>query len=124
MSHRSWRREYHDWNGTQGKIKRSGSIFRKLIRQIFSKFSGGQPKDEVECYTGTGDVKYHLGTSYDRLTRGGKRIHLSLAANPSHLELVNPTVLEKTRTKQYFSNDLDRSKNMGILIHGDGSFAG
>ncbi|KAI9128126.1 hypothetical protein K1719_001119 [Acacia pycnantha] len=101
-----------------------GNVVRKPIRQIFSEFSGGQPEDEVECYTGTGDVKYHLGTSYDRPTRGGKRIHLSLLANPSHLEAVNPVVLGKTRAKQYFSNDSDRSKNMGILIHGDGSFAG
>ncbi|KAK4414283.1 2-oxoglutarate dehydrogenase, mitochondrial [Sesamum alatum] len=92
---------------------------------IFSEFSGGtKPVDEVGLYTGTGDVKYHLGTSYDRPTRGGKRIHLSLVANPSHLEAVDPVVIGKTRAKQYYSNDVDRTKNMGILIHGDGSFAG
>ncbi|KAF7811343.1 2-oxoglutarate dehydrogenase, mitochondrial-like [Senna tora] len=101
-----------------------GNVVRKPIRQIFSEFSGGQPEDEVGFYTGTGDVKYHLGTSYDRPTRGGKRIHLSLVANPSHLEAVNPVVIGKTRAKQYYSNDIDRTKNMGILIHGDGSFAG
>ncbi|GKC50092.1 2-oxoglutarate dehydrogenase, mitochondrial-like protein [Tanacetum coccineum] len=75
-------------------------------------------------FTLTGDVKYHLGTSYDRPTRGGKRIHLSLVANPSHLEAVDPVVIGKTRAKQYYSNDVDRTKNMGILIHGDGSFPG
>ncbi|KAG6383476.1 hypothetical protein SASPL_115243 [Salvia splendens] len=92
---------------------------------IFNEFSGGtKPLDEVGLYTGTGDVKYHLGTSYDRATRGGKRIHLSLVANPSHLEAVDPVVVGKTRAKQYFSNDVDRTKNLGILIHGDGSFAG
>lgn len=101
-----------------------GNVVRKPMRQIFNEFSGGTPEEEVECYTGTGDVKYHLGTSCDRPTRGGKRIHLSLMANPSHLEAVNPVVLGKTRAKQYFKNDPDRSKNMGILIHGDGSFAG
>ncbi|KAG2723702.1 hypothetical protein I3843_02G159500 [Carya illinoinensis] len=90
-----------------------------------SEFSGGtKPVDEVGLYTGTGDVKYHLGTSYDRPTRGGKRIHLSLVANPSHLEAVDPVVVGKTRAKQYYSNDADRIKNMGVLIHGDGSFAG
>nr|KYP50752.1 hypothetical protein KK1_027441 [Cajanus cajan] len=57
-------------------------------------------------------------------SRGGKRIHLSLVANPSHLEAVNPVVVGKTRAKQYYSDDVDRTKNMGVLIHGDGSFAG
>ncbi|KAF7820480.1 2-oxoglutarate dehydrogenase, mitochondrial-like [Senna tora] len=101
-----------------------GNVVRKPLRQIFSEFSGGQPEDEVGLYTGTGDVKYHLGTSYDRPTRGAKRIHLSLVANPSHLEAVDPVVVGKTRAKQYFSNDVDRTKHMAILIHGDGSFAG
>lgn len=102
-----------------------GNVVRKPIRQIFFEFSGGQTAEKEDgFYTGTGDVKYHLGTSYDRPTRGGKRIHLSLVANPSHLEAVNPVVIGKTRAKQYYSNDTNRTKNMGILIHGDGSFAG
>ncbi|KAK6119196.1 hypothetical protein DH2020_047070 [Rehmannia glutinosa] len=91
----------------RGRLNVLGNVVRKPLRQIFSEFSGGtKPVDEVGLYTGTGDVKYHLGTSYDRPTRGGKRIHLSLVANPSHLEAVDP------------------NKNMGVLIHGDGSFAG
>ncbi|KAK6143283.1 hypothetical protein DH2020_023631 [Rehmannia glutinosa] len=109
----------------RGRLNVLGNVVRKPLRQIFSEFSGGtKPVDEVGLYTGTGDVKYHLGTSYDRPTRGGKRIHLSLVANPSHLEAVDPVVVGKTRAKQYYSNDIDRTKNMGILIHGDGSFAG
>ncbi|KAL9238197.1 hypothetical protein vseg_012658 [Gypsophila vaccaria] len=109
----------------RGRLNVLGNVVRKPLRQIFSEFSGGtKPTDEVGLYTGTGDVKYHLGTSYDRPTRGGKRIHLSLVANPSHLEAVNPVVVGKTRAKQYYSNDVDRTKNMAILIHGDGSFAG
>ncbi|KAH9603415.1 hypothetical protein KSS87_022982 [Heliosperma pusillum] len=109
----------------RGRLNVLGNVVRKPLRQIFSEFSGGtKPTDEVGLYTGTGDVKYHLGTSYDRPTRGGKRIHLSLVANPSHLEAVNPVVLGKTRAKQYYSSDDDRTKNLGILIHGDGSFAG
>ncbi|XP_031485503.1 uncharacterized protein LOC116254317 [Nymphaea colorata] len=109
----------------RGRLNVLGNVVRKPLRQIFSEFSGGtKPVDEVGLYTGTGDVKYHLGTSYDRPTRGGKRIHLSLVANPSHLEAVDPVVLGKTRAKQYYSNDVDRTKNMGVLIHGDGSFAG
>ncbi|XWS66030.1 hypothetical protein CRYUN_Cryun05aG0165100 [Craigia yunnanensis] len=109
----------------RGRLNVLGNVVRKPLRQIFSEFSGGtKPVDEVGLYTGTGDVKYHLGTSYDRPTRGGKRIHLSLVANPSHLEAVDPVVVGKTRAKQYYSNDVDRTKNMAILIHGDGSFAG
>ncbi|KAF2318683.1 hypothetical protein GH714_010040 [Hevea brasiliensis] len=77
----------------RGRLNVLGNVVRKPLRQIFSEFSGGtKPVDEVGLYTGTGDVKYHLGTSYDRPTRGGKRIHLSLVANPSHLEAVDPVV--------------------------------
>ncbi|GLJ06329.1 hypothetical protein SUGI_0036560 [Cryptomeria japonica] len=109
----------------RGRLNVLGNVVRKPLRQIFSEFSGGtKPVEEVGSYTGTGDVKYHLGTSYDRPTRGGKRIHLSLVANPSHLEAVDPVVIGKTRAKQYYSNDKERTKNMAILIHGDGSFAG
>ncbi|GJR88131.1 2-oxoglutarate dehydrogenase, mitochondrial-like protein [Tanacetum coccineum] len=77
----------------RGRLNVLGNVVRKPLRQIFSEFSGGiRPIEEVGLYTGTGDVKYHLGTSYDRPTRGGKRIHLSLVANPSHLEAVDPVV--------------------------------
>ncbi|CAN8251494.1 unnamed protein product [Cochlearia groenlandica] len=109
----------------RGRLNVLGNVVRKPLRQIFSEFSGGtKPIDEVGLYTGTGDVKYHLGTSYDRPTRGGKHLHLSLLANPSHLEAVDPVVMGKTRAKQYYTKDQNRTKNMGILIHGDGSFAG
>lgn len=109
----------------RGRLNVLGNVVRKPLRQIFSEFSGGtKPVSEVGSYTGTGDVKYHLGTSYDRPTRGGKRIHLSLVANPSHLEAVDPVVVGKTRAKQYYSNDKERTKNVAVLIHGDGSFAG
>jgi len=110
----------------RGRLNVLGNVVRKPLRQIFSEFSGGTKpaSDEFGSYTGTGDVKYHLGTSYDRPTRGGKRIHLSLVANPSHLEAVDPVVVGKTRAKQYYSNDKERKKNLAVLIHGDGSFAG
>ncbi|KAI0498276.1 hypothetical protein KFK09_021517 [Dendrobium nobile] len=108
----------------RGRLNVLGNVVRKPLRQIFSEFDKKTHKDEDGLYTGTGDVKYHLGTSYDRPTRGGRRIHLSLVANPSHLEAVDPVVVGKARAKQYYSNDVDRTKNMGVLIHGDGSFAG
>lgn len=108
----------------RGRLNVLGNVVRKPLRQIFSEFSGGTKPAEGESYTGSGDVKYHLGTSYDRPTRGGKRIHLSLVANPSHLEAVDPVVVGKTRAKQYYTKDINRTKNMGVLLHGDGSFAG
>ncbi|CAN1148790.1 2-oxoglutarate dehydrogenase, mitochondrial [Linum perenne] len=113
----------------RGRLNVLGNVFRKPLAQIFSEFDK-KAKHHVDDddvggrYMGTGDVKYHLGTSYDRPTRGGNRIHLSLMANPSHLEAVDPVVLGKTRAKQYYFKDFDRTKNMGVLIHGDGSFAG
>jgi len=62
-------------------------VVRKPLRQIFSEFAGVGPDGDGKEYFGTGDVKYHLGTSYDRPTTSGKRVHLSLLANPSHLEV-------------------------------------
>lgn len=74
--------------------------------------------------TGSGDVKYHLGTSYDRPTHRGKTIHLSLLANPSHLEAVNTIVLGKCRARQFYEGDDTRRGTMPILLHGDGAFSG
>ncbi|GJX31507.1 2-oxoglutarate dehydrogenase, mitochondrial-like protein [Tanacetum coccineum] len=77
----------------RGRLNVLGNVVRKPLRQIFSEFSEGiRPIEEVGLYTGTANVKYHLGTSYDRPTRGGKRIHLSLVANPGHLEAMDPIV--------------------------------
>jgi len=74
---------------------------------------------------GSGDVKYHLGYSNDRRTRSGKTVHLSLVANPSHLEAANTVVLGKTRAKQHYLEDEgSRRKAMSILLHGDAAFAG
>lgn len=109
----------------RGRLNVLGNVVRKPLRHIFSEFSGGiKPVGEDGSYTGSGDVKYHLGTSYDRPTRSGKNIHLSLVANPSHLEAVAPVVIGKTRAKQYYSNDKERRKNMAVIMHGDGSFSG
>ena len=76
-----------------------------------------------EDVQGSGDVKYHLGTSADR-DFDGNIVHLSLTANPSHLEVVDPVVLGKVRAKQHQRDDTDRSQVMGLLIHGDAAFAG
>ncbi len=75
-----------------GRLNVLANVVRKPLRQIFSEFAGAGPDGESKEYFGTGDVKYHLGTSYDRPTASGKRVHLSLLANPSHLE-VSPLLL-------------------------------
>ena len=74
-------------------------------------------------WKGSGDVKYHLGASSDREFDGNK-VHLSLTANPSHLEIVDPVVLGKARAKQDQLQDKERSKVMPLLLHGDAAFAG
>ncbi len=72
---------------TAGRLNVLANVVRKPLRQIFSEFAGVTPDAESGEWSGTGDVKYHLGTSYDRPTTSGKRVHLSLLANPSHLEV-------------------------------------
>ena len=71
-------------------------------------------------WSSSGDVKYHLGTSMDRSYPDGRRVHLSLVANPSHLEAVNPVVIGKVRAKQYLSGNReeDKLKHMPVLLHG------
>lgn len=68
-----------------GRLNILANVVRKPMQQIFAEFGGMKPQGD--SYFGTGDVKYHLGTSYDRPTVSGKRVHLSLMANPSHLEV-------------------------------------
>ncbi|MBZ0122583.1 MAG: 2-oxoglutarate dehydrogenase E1 component, partial [Roseovarius sp.] len=96
-------------------------VLGKPYRAIFNEFQGGSFKpDEVD---GSGDVKYHLGASSDR-EFDGNTVHLSLTANPSHLEAVNPVVLGKVRAKQDQWHDADRTKVLPVLLHGDAAFAG
>lgn len=105
----------------RGRLNVLANIMRKPYRAIFSEFAGvmSNPED----IQGSGDVKYHLGTSADR-EFDGKTVHLSLTANPSHLEAVNTVVLGKVRAKQNQRNDADRTKVMGLLLHGDAAFIG
>ena len=105
----------------RGRLNVLANVMGKPFRAIFSEFQG-QPAhpDDVQ---GSGDVKYHLGTSSDR-DFDGNVIHLSLTANPSHLEAVNPVVIGKVRAKQRQHQDTDRTKVMSLLLHGDAAFAG
>jgi 2-oxoglutarate dehydrogenase E1 component len=114
----------------RGRLNVLTQVMSKPHRAIFHEFKGGSFKpDEVE---GSGDVKYHLGASSDREFDGNK-VHMSLTANPSHLEIVNPVVMGKARAKQdmiatEFEGDIiplrERVKVMPLLLHGDAAFAG
>eukprot|EP01111_Echinosteliopsis_oligospora_P000442 TRINITY_DN1046_c0_g1_i1.p1 TRINITY_DN1046_c0_g1~~TRINITY_DN1046_c0_g1_i1.p1 ORF type:complete len:1033 (-),score=255.52 TRINITY_DN1046_c0_g1_i1:43-3141(-) len=108
----------------RGRLNVLANVVRKPLPTIFSEFNGGVVTNETDEYTLSGDVKYHLGTSYDRPTNSGKLIHLSLVANPSHLEAVAPVVEGKTRAKQFYAEDKDRSTVLPIIMHGDAAFAG
>jgi 2-oxoglutarate dehydrogenase E1 component len=106
----------------RGRLNVLSQVMGKPHRVIFHEFKGGSASpDEVD---GSGDVKYHLGASSDREFDGNK-VHLSLTANPSHLEIVDPVVLGKVRAKQDQLNDyIERVKVLPLLIHGDAAFAG
>jgi 2-oxoglutarate dehydrogenase E1 component len=105
----------------RGRLSVLANVMGKPYRAIFNEFQGGSFKPED--VDGSGDVKYHLGASSDR-EFDGNEVHLSLTANPSHLEAVNPVVLGKVRAKQAQMNDTDRSKVLPVLLHGDAAFAG
>ncbi|HYA06551.1 MAG TPA: 2-oxoglutarate dehydrogenase E1 component [Xanthobacteraceae bacterium] len=107
----------------RGRLNVLAQVMAKPQRAIFHEFKGGSSlPNEIE---GSGDVKYHLGASSDR-EFDRHRVHLSLTANPSHLEIVDPVVLGKVRAKQdqYGATPEDRTMVMPLLIHGDASFAG
>ncbi len=106
----------------RGRLNVLANVMAKPYRQIFHEFQGGAANPaEVE---GSGDVKYHLGASSDR-EFDNNRVHLSLTANPSHLEAEDAVVLGKARAKQYQLGDTtNRSSVLPLLLHGDAAFAG
>jgi 2-oxoglutarate dehydrogenase E1 component len=105
----------------RGRLNVLANFLRKPFSAIFHEFKGGSSTpDEVE---GSGDVKYHLGSSSDR-EFDGNLVHLSLTANPSHLEIVDPVVLGKARAKQDQRGDRERITVLPLIIHGDAAFAG
>jgi 2-oxoglutarate dehydrogenase E1 component len=109
----------------RGRLNVLAAVMGKPYQVIFHEFQGGSslPSD-IE---GSGDVKYHLGASSDR-EFDGNSVHLSLTANPSHLEIVNPVVIGKARAKQAFTlretPDAGRGHVLPLLLHGDAAFAG
>lgn len=108
----------------RGRLNVLANVLGKPYKVIFHEFSGGSANPED--VGGSGDVKYHLGTSSDREFDGIK-VHMSLMPNPSHLETVDPVVLGKVRAYQVLNDDIgkDRHKQvLPVLIHGDAAFAG
>jgi 2-oxoglutarate dehydrogenase E1 component len=109
----------------RGRLNVLAAVMGKPYHVIFHEFQGGStlPSD-IE---GSGDVKYHMGASSDR-SFDDNSVHLSLTANPSHLEIVNPVVLGKARAKQAFTlretPDAGRGHVLPLLLHGDAAFAG
>jgi len=105
----------------RGRLNVLTNVMGKSFTAVFSEFQGqsSQPDDVL----GSGDVKYHMGTSSDR-DFDGNTIHLSLTANPSHLEFVNPVVIGKVRAKQVQRNDTQSTAVLPLLLHGDAAFAG
>jgi 2-oxoglutarate dehydrogenase E1 component len=105
----------------RGRLNVLANILNKTYEEIFKEFEGKGAEDEGLF---EGDVKYHLGFSGDMVTRNGKKVHMSLSPNPSHLETVNPVVKGLTRAKMEKRYNSDMDKIAPILIHGDSSIAG
>ncbi|MGB0684661.1 MAG: multifunctional oxoglutarate decarboxylase/oxoglutarate dehydrogenase thiamine pyrophosphate-binding subunit/dihydrolipoyllysine-residue succinyltransferase subunit [Planctomycetota bacterium] len=105
----------------RGRLNVLANILNKEYRIIFDEFEGGLLPGESE---GSGDVKYHLGQRGNYTTPDGKEIEVILAANPSHLEAVDPVVCGQVRAYQDLDGDDDRRRTLGILIHGDAAFTG
>ncbi len=104
----------------RGRLNVLVNIMEKPASLIFAEFEEKFDPQTTEY----SDVKYHLGYSNYRTTKSGKKIKLSLAFNPSHLEAVNPVVLGSVRARQTILNDIKKEKFIGVLVHGDAAFVG
>jgi 2-oxoglutarate dehydrogenase E1 component len=105
----------------RGRLNVLTNIMQKSYEEVFSEFEDNYTPGMV---MGDGDVKYHKGYSSDWTTYHGHQVHLTLTANPSHLEAVNPVALGRVRAKQRRLGDTERRRVMGVLIHGDAAFPG
>ncbi|VIO87576.1 2-oxoglutarate dehydrogenase E1 component, mitochondrial precursor, putative [Brugia malayi] len=104
----------------RGRLNMLANVCRQPLSVILSQFSTLEPADE-----GSGDVKYHLGISLERLNRvSGRKIKIAVVANPSHLEAVDPIVLGKVRAESFYNGDENGDRTMAILLHGDAAFSG
>ncbi len=104
----------------RGRLNVLANLLGKRTENIFWSFDDPDP----DQHRGSGDVLYHMGHSTDWRTSAGHRLHISLCFNPSHLEFVNPVAMGRCRAKQDRIQDVEHSKVLNILIHGDAAFAG
>ncbi|KAL0893530.1 hypothetical protein ABMA27_013726 [Loxostege sticticalis] len=104
----------------RGRLNMLVNVCRKQLNDIFAQFKPMEPKEP-----GSGDIKYHLGTYIHRfIRRTNKYIKVSMSANPSHLEVVSPVVVGKTKAEQFWKGDSTGEKVMAIIMHGDAAFSG
>lgn len=112
----------------RGRLNMLANVVRKPLETIFAEFQGTMPSSEGQEAGHSGDVKYHLGTSYTRTYPNGKNLTVEILANPSHLECVNPVVMGRVRAENHIRNTFvetqQRDTIVPFLIHGDAAFAG
>jgi 2-oxoglutarate dehydrogenase E1 component len=104
----------------RGRLNVVIHVAKRPPEQVFAEFEDVDPRSVL----GSGDVKYHMGATGEYLTRSGKKIHIHLVSNPSHLEAVNPVTVGRTRAKQDRAGEGGREKYLPLLVHGDAAFAG
>lgn len=107
----------------RGRLSILANVIRKPMELIFKEFAGTNVPDPDD-WSGSGDVKYHLGTNFTRTYPDGREVNLSLLANPSHLEAVDALVAGKCRAKMHYMQDTKGDKVLPLLLHGDAAFAG
>jgi 2-oxoglutarate dehydrogenase E1 component len=104
----------------RGRLNTVIHLARRPAAEVFAEFEDVDPRSVL----GSGDVKYHMGATGDFVTRSGKKIHIHLASNPSHLEAVDPVTVGRTRAKQDRAGEGGTAKYLPLLVHGDAAFAG
>jgi 2-oxoglutarate dehydrogenase E1 component len=104
----------------RGRLNVVIHLARRPAEHVFAEFEDVDPRSVL----GSGDVKYHMGATGDYVTKSGKKIHIHLASNPSHLEAVDPVTIGRTRAKQDRAGKGGEAKYLPLLVHGDAAFAG
>src|SRR2546429_712746 len=104
----------------RGRLNVIAHVARRPPEEIFAGFEDVDPRSVL----GSGDVKYHMGATGEYITRSGKKVHIHLVSNPSHLEAVDPVTVGRTRAKQDRAGEGGREKYLPLLVHGDAAFAG
>jgi 2-oxoglutarate dehydrogenase E1 component len=104
----------------RGRLNVIVHVGKRAPEEVFAGFEDVDPRSVL----GSGDVKYHMGATGEYVTRGGKKVHIHLASNPSHLEAVDPVTVGRVRAKQDRTGEGGREKYLPLLVHGDAAFAG